>query len=89
MKTGSFGSLEVFFLVAMIAGVAMIAAGLVAISLFVDLAKEKGHYRDDANILWFIGIFASPVVLGIYVMALSGKNSKESFADISKELPSL
>lgn len=89
MKTGSSGSLEVFFLVAMIAAVAMIVAGFVAISLFVDLAKEKGHYRDDANILWFIGIFASPVVLGIYVMALSDKSSKVFSADISKELPSL
>lgn len=89
MKMGSSGSLEVFFLVAMIAAVVMIVAGFVAISLFVDLAKEKGHYRDDANILWFVGIFASPVVLGIYVMALSDKSSKESFADISKELPSL
>lgn len=89
MKTGSSGSLEVFFLVAMIAAVVMIVAGFVAISLFVDLAKEKGHYRDDANILWFIGIFASPVVLGIYVMALSDKSPKVFSADISKELPSL
>lgn len=86
MKTESFGSLEVvFFLVIVL----MIAAGLVAINLFVDLAKEKGHYRDDANILWFIGIFASPIVLGIYVMALSNKSSKDSSVDISKELPSL
>lgn len=78
MKTASFGLVEVvFFLV------------FVAISLFVDLAKEKGHYRDDANILWFVGIFASPVVLGIYVMALSNKSSKDSSVDISKELPSL
>lgn len=89
MRTGSSGSLEVVFLIAMIAAVAMFAAGLVAISLFVDLAKEKGYYRDDANILWFIGIFASPVVLGLYVMALSNKSSKDSSADISKELPSL
>lgn len=78
MKMASFGLVEVvFFLV------------LVAISLFVDLAKEKGHYRDDANILWFVGIFASPVVLGVYVMALSNKSSKDSSVDISKELPSL
>lgn len=86
MKITSFGLVEVIFFLVL---VAMIAAGLVAISLFVDLAKEKGHYRDDANALWFIGIFASPVVLGIYVMALSNKSSKASSADISKELPSL
>lgn len=86
MKTASFGLVEVVFFLVL---VAMIAAGLVAISLFVDLAKEKGHYRDDANVLWFIGIFASPVVLGIYVMALSNKSPKASSADISKELPSL
>lgn len=86
MKITSFGLVEVIFFLVL---VAMIAAGLVAISLFVDLAKEKGHYRDDANVLWFIGIFASPVVLGIYVMALSNKSSKASSADISKELPSL
>ena len=85
MKTASFGLVEVVFFLVF---VAMIAAGLVAISLFVDLAKEKGHYRDDANILWFVGIFASPVV-GIYVMALSNKSSKDSSVDISKELPSL
>ena len=86
MKITSFGLVEVIFFLVL---VAMIAAGLVAISLFVDLAKEKGHYRDDANVLWFIGIFASPVVLGIYVMALSNKSSKASSTDISKELPSL
>lgn len=49
MKTASFGLVEVVFFLVL---VAMIAAGLVAISLFVDLAKEKGHYRDDANVLW-------------------------------------
>lgn len=86
MKTESFGSIEVVFFLVLIL---MIAAGLAVISLFVDLAKEKGHYRDDASILWFIGIFASPVVLGIYVMALSNKISKASSVDISEELPSL
>lgn len=86
MKTASFGLVEVVFFLVL---VAMVAAGLVAISLFVDLAKEKGHYRDDANVLWFIGIFASPIVLGIYVMALSNKSSKASSVDISKVLPSL
>lgn len=39
MKTASFGLVEVVFFLVL---VAMIAAGLVAISLFVDLAKEKG-----------------------------------------------
>jgi hypothetical protein len=39
-----------------------------AISLLVNAAKEKGHLR--VGLLWFIGIFTSPVVLGLCVIAL-------------------
>ena len=68
--------------------IAMVVAGLMAIDLFINLAREKGHKLDNSGMLWFIGIFASPIVLGLYVAALPSKRS-ESSSDISRDLPSL
>lgn len=68
--------------------IVMAVAGLMAIDLFINLAREKGHKLDNSGMLWFVGIFASPIVLGLYVAALPDKRSGSS-SDISRDLPSL
>lgn len=55
--------------------IAVLVAWIMAIAMLVKMAKEKGHYRDGAGMLWFVGLFASPIVLGLYVAALSDKSS--------------
>ena len=61
--------------------VCVLIAWLASINLFVKLAREKGYCQGkngemvSAGLLWFIGIFATPLVLGIYVAALPNKNS--------------
>lgn len=64
--------------------IAVLVAFLVSINLFVERAREKGHF-EKTGLLWFIGIFATPIVVGLYVLSLpdlSGKktekNKKES-----------
>lgn len=75
-----------------------LAAWLVAINLFVDLAKEKGHFKDGAGTLWFIGLFATPIVVGLYVVALPDKSNSSntgtgaklsSASSADDELPSI
>lgn len=51
------------------------AISLVAISLLVKAAKEKGYHRSSAGILWLVGIFATPVVLGLYTASLPDRNA--------------
>ena len=69
--------LVLLFIILLVASI----ADLVSISLFVKLAREKGYCQGkngetvSAGLLWFIGIFATPLVLGIYVAALPNKNS--------------
>lgn len=48
---------------------------LVAISLLIKAAKEKGYHRSSAGILWLVGIFATPVVLGLYTASLPDRNA--------------
>lgn len=45
-------------------------AWLLAISLIIKAAQAKGFHRDGTGKLWFIGIFATPIVLGLYVASL-------------------
>lgn len=60
--------------------IAVLAAFLVSINLFVERAREKGYF-EKTGLLWFIGIFATPIVVGLYVLSLpdlSGtKNEKK------------
>lgn len=51
--------------------IVVLVAWLVAINLFIEAAKKKGHYKNGGSgILWFVGIFATPIVVGIYVASL-------------------
>lgn len=79
-----------------ILAIAAIAAWCLTIGLFIEVAKEKGYYKKEgAGILWFIGLFATPIVVGLYVTALPDKHSEERYLDrddaanIYDELPSI
>lgn len=36
----------------------------------VKIARAKGHYTNDAGILWFIGLFGTALMVGLIVCAL-------------------
>ena len=89
----------VFAIVIGVLVVVVLVAWLLAINLFINAAKEKGYYKDGgAGMLWFIGIFATPIVVGIYTSSLPDKRGREimtgvggssTAASIQDELPSL
>ncbi len=56
-------------LVSVIVPLVMLAAGIVAISHFIELEQKKGCIEEKTGVYWFIGLFASPLVLGLYVAA--------------------
>lgn len=79
--------LLVFFALA----IAALVAWLLAINLLIKTGMAKGYSMSNTGILWFIGIFASPIVLGIYIMALPDKSARSQDAQDApvEELPSL
>lgn len=60
---------------------------LLAISLLVNAAKEKGFHRNDAGVLWLVGIFASPIVLGLYTASLPDRGAPAVMAPVTPEDP--
>lgn len=80
----------VFVVVLIILAIVVIIGWIVAIGLFVERAKEKDPDLKDAGILWVVGIFASPIVLGLYVISLPDKSRGGSGVSGSgPKLPSL
>ena len=75
--------------------VAVLVAWLMATNLFIKIARAKGYYKDGAGLLWFIGIFATPIVVGIYVAALPDKRQAGTLTQggvpvgVDDELPSI
>lgn len=68
----------------------VLVAFLASISLFIDAAKEKGYYKNGGTgILWFIGIFATPIVVGLYTASLPDlRNQKtEQKETVESDLP--
>lgn len=65
----STGSLLLIFLEVVVL-IAVVVAFLMATNLFIEAAKRKGHYENGAGLLWFIGIFATPIAVGLYVLSL-------------------
>ncbi|MDY5661088.1 MAG: hypothetical protein SPG07_00505 [Coriobacteriales bacterium] len=63
------GGILIFFMIVIM--FLVLAAWLVSISLFIKAAKEKGYYEHGGTgLLWFIGIFATPIVVGLYTTSL-------------------
>ena len=54
----------------------VLAAWIAAIFKLVEAAQEKGHYKDGAGILWFIGIFATPIVVGLITASLPDRSER-------------
>ena len=50
--------------------VAVLVAFCFAIQMMIDAAKAKGYAMDKTGLIWFVGIFATPIVVGLYVNAL-------------------
>lgn len=57
------------FIVFCIAALAIVA-WVASISLLIKAGMEKGYSMDNKLLLWFVGLFASPIVLGLYVCSL-------------------
>lgn len=48
-----------------------LALAAIPISMLVGAAKKKGHYADrGTGGMWALGLFFTPIVLGLYVCAL-------------------
>lgn len=47
-----------------------IAANICGVAELVKIARAKGHYTNDAGILWFIGLFGTALMVGLIVCAL-------------------
>lgn len=67
------GFVGLFFTIAL--AICIIAAWFVSIRLFIKSARMKGHYIDGAGVLWFIGIFTTPIILGLYVGSLADRST--------------
>ncbi|MEG0580018.1 MAG: hypothetical protein RR490_08890, partial [Niameybacter sp.] len=51
----------------------VLLAWLASIAMFIAVIKTKGNPLDSTILYWFIGLFASPIVLGLYAVALPNK----------------
>lgn len=83
------GGIAIFMLIVL---AVVLIAWLMAISLFVGIAKDKGYCKDGAGALWFIGIFATPIAVGLYVAALPDRNvpgAGGKHTNVDNELPSI
>ena len=47
-----------------------LAARVVAINLLIKAGRAKGYSMENAGILWFVGIFATPILVGLYIASL-------------------
>lgn len=77
----------------LIVAILILIAYLVTISFLATAAKEKGYHLNGTGSLWFIGIFLSPITLGVYVASLPDKHARATPSEPIKEpvdqLPSL
>lgn len=72
--------LEVLILILVII---VLVAWIASIGLLIDAARDKGYFKDGgAGVLWFIGIFATPIVVGLYVCALPDRSDHMGTPDI-------
>ena len=65
------------FLIMLAIVVCTIVAWIMSISMFIDAARAKGYKMKKAGVIWFVGIFATPIVAGLYVNALPNKNKED------------
>ena len=70
--------------------IAVFAAEVMAISLFIKVGMAKGYSMANRGVLWFIGLMAplGPIVIGLYVSALPDRAVPDAPKQAS-ELPPL
>ena len=57
--------------------VVILIAWILAIAMMIDAGRAKGYFGGGkTGLLWFVGIFASPIVLGLYVASLPDRSEK-------------
>ena len=65
------------FLIVLAIVVCTIVAWIMSINMFIDAARAKGYKMKKTGVIWFVGIFATPIVAGLYVNALPNKNKED------------
>lgn len=68
----------IFFI---IIAIVVLTAWIASISMLISVIKAKGSRFDSTLIYWFVGLFASPIVLGLYAIALPAKDKKHLCAE--------
>lgn len=66
-----------YFLIMLAIVVCTIVAWIMSINMFIDAARAKGYKMKKTGVIWFVGIFATPIVAGLYVNALPNKNKED------------
>ena len=91
-STASSGISGVVLFIMLVILILVLAAFLASISLFIKAAKEKGYYEHGGTgLLWFIGKFATPIVVGLYTASLPDlrdQKAKQKEA-VETELPAV
>ncbi len=68
---------EAVLFVVIALAIVLIIMDLIATNMFIDIAIDKGHFRDNVpTSLWLIGIFTTPITVGLYVLALPDKRNQ-------------
>ena len=78
MKFLGMGSLELIIISVLF--IVPLIAYILAVKAFADLAEGKGY---KTGLIWFIGLFATPIVAGLYTMQLPEKKT------VKDELPTV
>ena len=68
--TDFFGSIILYLLLAIV-----LVAWIMAVYHLIKAGEAKGHFKNGAGAFWFIGLFASPIVLGLYIVALPDRSA--------------
>lgn len=74
MKIVGVGMSELF--IVFVIPIVMLVAWLLAINLLIKVGEAKGHALSNKGLLWFIGIFATPIVVGLYIIALPDRRAE-------------
>ena len=65
----------------------MLCAWILAIEKLINAARMKGHCKEGSGALWFIGLFASPLVLGLYTASLPDRGQAAIADKVSAQSP--
>lgn len=64
------------------------ATSVVSIKGFISIIQTKGYFQENNTVwLWLIGLFTTPITLGLFTVALPEKKSDEA-SDEAAEFPS-